>query len=207
MKRNWRRLKSATASLVTVALLSTAAPATGRAQAKPEDKGSGGQAENKSTKHRSRKGAYVLTLAGAGVIAAGAYLIASQPPYQCAEQCVVGAPCPLCPVFRSDKKVGGALFIGIGSVMTVGGLLLMRHPKDQPASQPHSGSAALLPVSSRRFSVEHGGNSRAQLGASPTFNIGHFIGAKGKYQAGIPQARQFVLRTPDLTATPRANPD
>ena len=211
MKRNWRRLKAATVWLVTLALLSTAAPGTGRAQAKPDDKGSGGQPEKKSTKHRSRKGAYILTFVGAGVLGAGVYQMTRRPSGKCSLEEAFPSPgtVRLCPIdFDSAGRKGtGALLIGFGSWFTVIGLLSMRHPKKTPPSQSPSGSAAPSSLTSRRLSMGHGEISGAQLGTSPTFNIGRSVGAKANYKIGMPQAGGFILRTPDLTAKFRANPD
>jgi hypothetical protein len=202
MKRNRERLKAATVWLVTLALLSTAVPRTARAQAKPDDEGSGRQAEKNAAKHRSRKGAFILTLAGAGAIGAGAYLMAYKPTYECAEHCVVGGPCPLCPIDfgHTTRKISGGLVIGFGSLLTVGGLLMMRRPKETPASQPDSRSTAALSQAPRRFSAGNGGTG-TQLRASPTFSNGHFIGDMAQYRIGILRTRQFVLTTPDTTAT------
>jgi len=208
MQRNWLRLKAATAWFTTFALLG-AAQGMVRAQVKPDDNGSAKQEEKQSTKHRSRKGAYILTFVGAGLIGAGAYQVIRRPSGKCTLEEAFPTPgtVRLCPIdFDSTgRKTTGALLLGFGALMTVGGLLWMRHPEETPASQPQKGSAALSSPASLRFSGERGGDSGTQLGASSTFDIGDFLGANAKYQIGIPQARPFVLRTPDLTATPRAD--
>ncbi|MBZ5671789.1 MAG: hypothetical protein LAO04_18935 [Acidobacteriia bacterium] len=206
MNRNWRKLKTAIACWLIFSLSIAAAPSIVQAQAKPDGSVAAEPALEKSTKHHNRKGAYVLTLVGAGTIGLGAFLMTWRPTYNSSfvysSNGMEGLP-GVQPIDfgRNSRKISGGLIIGFGSLLTVGGLLKMRQPKTTSEIQDRSKSASRLFMVPERLSTRHERALGDLPGIPPTFSVGHLGRATANDKMTMFQASGFSPRILQMNGT------